>query len=362
MNSLKGVNAIVLAAGVGSRLDPLTSQLPKPLVPVANVPVMEHIIKLLKSHDVSNIHANLHYMPQKIVDYFGNGEKWGVNLNYKHEQQLSGDAGGVRALRSYLMDGTFIVLMGDLLTDADLTRIVREHKAKKAIASIAVKQVPEEELNRFGVVVTDGQGFIKGFQEKPEAKDALSDKVSTGIYVLEPEVFHHMPAQGEYGFGRQLFPELIQKGLPVLGIEIEGYWSDVGTIQQYRQANFDAAKRRVNLGLNVAKPYRQTGSVTINSGSIIEYGCDVQGSLIMGRNSKLGAGTQIVGDVVIGDNCIIEPGCVLKDSVIWSNSVVQSGAHVEHTVVCSDCVIPNTRHFEVNYVSAAPEVAEVQAA
>ena len=253
MKTLEGLNAIVLAAGVGSRLDPLTSLLPKPLVPIANLPVMEHIIKLLASHQIKNINANLHYMPEKIAEYFGNGEKWGVNLCYKHEPQLTGDAGGVRACRQFLMDGTFVVMMGDLLTDADLTKIVCEHKEKKAIASIAVKQVPQEELHRFGVVVTDSRGFIKGFQEKPEAKDALSDRVSTGIYVLEPAVFEHMPAQGEYGFGRQLFPDLIQKEIPVLGIEIEGYWSDVGTIEQYRQANFDAARRKVKLGLADAR-------------------------------------------------------------------------------------------------------------
>jgi mannose-1-phosphate guanylyltransferase len=362
MKSLEGLNAIVLAAGVGSRLDPLTSQVPKPLVPIANVPVMEHIIKLLASHRVKNIHANLHYMPEKIADYFGNGEKWGVNLSFKHEPQLSGDAGGVRACRQFLMDGTFLVLMGDLLTDADLTKIVREHKAKKAIASIAVKQVPRDELHRFGVVVTDADGFIKGFQEKPDANDALSDKVSTGIYVLEPEVFEHMPTYGEYGFGRQLFPDLIQKGLPVMGIEIEGYWSDVGTIEQYRMANFDAVRRRVKLGLPDAKPYRENGRTTIGDRTVIEYGCDIEGSLVIGNNSRLGAGTVVVGNVIVGDNCIIEPGAILKDCVIWSDSIVQSGAHVEHSVICSGSVVKNnSRHFDVNYVSA-PYQDDLQAA
>lgn len=362
MKSLEGLNAIVLAAGVGSRLDPLTSQVPKPLVPIANVPVMEHIIKLLASHKVKNIHANLHYMPEKIAEYFGNGDKWGVNLRYKHEPQLSGDAGGVRACRQYLMDGTFIVLMGDLLTDADLTKIVREHKEKNAIASIAVKQVPRDELHRFGVVVTDANGFIKGFQEKPDANVALSDRVSTGIYVLEPAVFDYMPASGEYGFGRQLFPDLINQGLPVLGFDIEGYWSDVGTIEQYRMANFDAVKRRVQLGLSDAKPYREHGRVTAGDRTVIEYGCDIQGSLIIGDNSRLGAGTTIMGNVVVGDNCIVEPGAILKDCVIWSNSIVQSGAHVEHSVICSGSVVANhSRHFDVNHVSA-PCQDEAQAA
>lgn len=362
MKSLEGLNAIILAAGVGSRLDPLTSQLPKPLVPIANVPVMEHLIKLLASHQVKNIHANLHYMPEKITEYFGNGEKWGVNLNYKHEPQLSGDAGGVRACRQFLSDGTFVVLMGDLLTDTDLTKIVREHKEKRAIASIAVKQVPTDELHRFGVVVTDSRGLITGFQEKPNAREALSDRVSTGIYVLEPEVFHHMPTFGEYGFGRQLFPDLIKQGLPVLGIEMDGYWSDVGTIEQYRLANFDAARRRVKLGLADAKPYREHGKMTVGERTVIEYGCDIEGSLVIGDNSRLGAGTVVMGNVIVGDNCVIEPGSILKDCVIWSNSIVRSGAHVEHSVICSGSVVPNhSRHFEVNHVSA-PYQEEAQAA
>lgn len=362
MKNLEGVNAIVLAAGVGSRLDPLTSQVPKPLVPIANVPVMEHIIKLLAKHKVRNIHANLHYMPEKIAEYFGDGSQLGVNMQFKYEPKLSGDAGGVRACRQFLMGGTFVVLMGDLLTDADLTRIVREHKDKKAIASIAVKQMPEEELNRFGVVVTDRNGFIKGFQEKPDAKDALSDKVSTGIYVLEPEVFRHMPAIGEYGFGRQLFPDLIAKGLPVQGIDIDGYWSDVGTIQQYREANFDAVCRRVKLGLPEARPYRHSGRLTVGEGSVIEYGCDIDGSLVMGRDSRLGAGAIIMGNVAIGDNCVIEPGTVLKDCVIWSNSIIRSGAQIEHSVICSGSEVPlGSKHFEVNHVSA-PLQDGVQAA
>ena len=134
----------------------------------------------------------------------------------------------------------------------------------------------------------------------------------------EPAVFSHMPAQGKYGFGRQLFPALIQKGLPVMSIEIEGYWSDVGTIEQYRQANFDAARRRVKLGLSDAKPYREHGKMTVGERTVIEYGCDIEGALIIGNNSRLGAGTVVMGNVVIGDNCIIEPGATLKDCVIWS--------------------------------------------
>jgi mannose-1-phosphate guanylyltransferase/mannose-1-phosphate guanylyltransferase/phosphomannomutase len=248
------MRAMVLAAGVGTRLDPLTTQIPKPLVPVANRPVMQHILELLKQHGITDIASNLHYQPEKIRDYFGDGGKFGIELQYKLETELSGDAGGVRACRKFLQDDTFIVLMGDLLTDCDLTKVIAEHKRKKALATIAVKQV--EDVSHFGVVVRDANGFITGFQEKPSPQEALSNYASCGIYVLEPEIFDHIPQTGSYGFGRQLFPTLVDEGHPVLGVSIdEYYWSDVGTIDQYWQSNLDALCGRVKICL----PGKKTG-------------------------------------------------------------------------------------------------------
>lgn len=353
MESRDNLKAVVLAAGVGSRLDPLTSQIPKPLVPIANIPVMEHLIKLLAKHNFREVHANLHYMPEKISNYFRDGSDWDIDLKFMHEPKLTGDAGGVRACKQYLRDGTFVVLMGDLLTDANLTKIVAEHKAKGALASIALKKVPKEELNRFGVVVTNEDGFITGFQEKPGAEEALSDTISTGIYIFEPEIFNYMPEHGELGFGRQVFPKLIELGLPLLGIEIEDYWSDVGTIQQYREANFDAVKGLMKIDCASNRSVlHQNGVVTFTDGVIIDPGCSIKGSVTIGRNSRIGHGTIISGQVVIGDNCVIEPGAFIKDSVIWSNCNVQSGAHVENSVICSDCVCDsNTKHIDVSRVA-----------
>lgn len=214
------MKAMVLAAGVGSRLEPLTTQVPKPIVPVGNIPVMEHLLKLLAKHNFTDICANLHYMPEKLIEYFGDGKKFGVNLTFNTEEKLSGDAGGVRACREFLKDGTFIVIMGDLIADTDLTSVINEHKKKKALASIAIKEM--DDVSRFGVVVTDENGFITGFQEKPSNEEALSKFISTGIYVLEPEIFDHIPETGDYGFGRQLFPTLVSKKLPVLGVKIGG--------------------------------------------------------------------------------------------------------------------------------------------
>lgn len=209
------MKAMVLAAGVGSRLDPLTASVPKPFVPVVNVPVMQHILQLLKKHGFSDICANLHYLPEKLTDYFDDGTKFGVNLKFEFEPKLTGDAGGVRACRSFLESDTFLVIMGDLITDANLAALVKEHKDKKALASIAVKSL--EDVSRFGVVVRNKEGFITGFQEKPSKEEALSNLISTGIYIFEPEVFKHIPALGEYGFGPTTFPEARGKRLAGFG-------------------------------------------------------------------------------------------------------------------------------------------------
>ncbi len=327
----------MLAAGVGSRLDPLTSQIPKPLVPIVNVPVMEHAIRLLARHSYRDVCANLHYLPEKIVDYFGNGANFDINLKFWREEKLSGDAGGVRACRKFLDGSTFLVLMGDLLTDADLTHIVAEHKRKKALATIALKRV--DDVSHFGVAVVNKEGFITGFQEKPKAEEALSNLISTGIYVLEPEVFNFIPSDGEYGFGRQLFPALVAKKLPVLGLEIDSYWSDVGTLSQYRLANFDALAGKIKIDLPGRRVNSETSSILKKASAIIEDGSMVEGELMIGAQSIIKRGAQISGTVVIGDGCVIEDGAVVRNSVIWGRTHILSGARIEDSIVASDCTV-----------------------
>lgn len=361
MQSHQATKAMVLAAGVGSRLDPLTSQVPKPLVPVANTPVMEHILKLLQRHGFTDVCANLHYLSDKIVEYFGDGSKLGVNLTFKNEPKLTGDAGGVRSCRDFLQTGTFMVIMGDLLTDADLSYIVDMHKSKKALASIAIKAVPREELNRFGVVVTDKNGFITGFQEKPQPEEALSNMISTGIYVFEPEVFNYFPAEGEFGFGRQLFPQLVAQGLPVQGIEIKTYWSDVGSIQQYRESNFDALEGLVKVERRGVLTRTATAEIWQEEGATIEEGTLIEGTVMLGKNSRVCKGASLSGRVVIGDNCTIEPYAHLHDTLVWSGSRVEANAHVEHSVIGYNCIVgTGSKHVEV--AAVAPVLPRVTCA
>jgi mannose-1-phosphate guanylyltransferase len=331
------MRAMVLAAGVGSRLDPLTTQIPKPLVPVANVPVMEHMLNLLKKNQVFEVVSNLHHLPDKLTQYFGDGSQLGMNLTYHYEKELSGDAGGVRACREFLQGGTFIVLMGDLLTDADLTAIVAEHKRKGALATIGIKRV--DDVSQFGVVLTDENGFITGFQEKPRPEEALSDLASTGIYVFEPEVFDHIPARGTYGFGRQLFPRLVEQGAPILGSEITRYWSDVGTIKQYRTSNFDALDGAVSVDM----PGTKTDFGWLGTNSHIADNCQIEGRLLVGNNSRIAKGVKIRGSVIIGDDCFIDQNAELEDSIIWSDVSVESGARLKQSVIGFNCVVNGTK-------------------
>lgn len=322
------MKAMVLAAGVGSRLDPLTAYVPKPLVPVANIPVMEHILNLLKSHGFADVVANLHYLPHHIEKYFGKGERLGINLEFRREEKLSGDAGGVRFCKDFLADGTFIVMMGDLLTDADLSHIIAEHRAKKALATIGLKRV--EDVSHFGVAVLNEEGFIVGFQEKPRKEEALSNLASTGIYVLEPEVFAHMPATGDFGFGRQLFPQLVQAGLPVLGVEVESYWNDVGTLEQYWNSNFDVLSGKLHLNIP-GYTFEQRGPYRVFTG----HGAQIDPTAVIAGNVMIGPGAQVkervrlAGNVIVGEGAIVEADCKLADTILWAGSHVAQGTTLD---------------------------------
>jgi mannose-1-phosphate guanylyltransferase len=327
METLHGMKAMVLAAGVGSRLDPLTRLIPKPLVPIANRPVMEYILSLLRRHNIHTVVSNVHHLPEQVPAYFGNGADRQMSLTYKHESVLCGDAGGVRSCREFLADGTFLVIMGDLITDADISYVVNQHKSKGALATIALQKVAD--VRHFGVAVTDSNSFIKGFQEKPSREEAISDLASTGIYVLEPSVFDHMPSQGDYGFGRQLFPSLVAKGLPVLGVQVFGYWSDIGTMENYKTSSFDALKGLIDMEL----PGAACDHGWLDQGASIAADCHVDGVVMLGKNSRVDSKAVLKGHVIIGDNCHIKAGAIVEDSIIWSGSTVGAKAQIIDTVL-----------------------------
>lgn len=331
---------MVLAAGVGSRLDPLTTQVPKPLVPIANRPVLEHILRLLKKQGITQVISNLHHLPDQLTDYFGNGQAMGMDLQFHLEEELSGDAGGVRACQWFLEDDTFLVMMGDLVSDIDLGAVLKQHKQKGALATIALKQVAD--VSQLGVAVLNQEGFITGFQEKPSPQSALSNLASTGIYILEAEVFKHIPAQGSYGFGRQLFPSLVKAGAPILGVDINNYWSDVGTIKQYRQSNFDALEGKVSLEL----PGTRHSWGYLGENSDISSSASIDGLIMLGNNSRISAGVKIKGKVIVGDNCVIGPHAELEDTIVWSSTIIESKAVLRNSVIGLNCVVNGSANLQ----------------
>ena len=344
----QGLKAMVLAAGVGSRLEPLTRQVPKPLVPFANVPVMEYIQRLLLRHGITQTISNVHYLPEKVPAYFGDGARWGMQMSFVAEPTLSGDAGGMRACRSFLEDGTFIVLMGDLVTDMDLSYVINQHRDRGALATIALKQV--EDVERFGVAVLNSDGFITGFQEKPARHAAKSNLASTGVYVFEPEIFEYLSGDDQVGFGKNVFPRLVENNLPLLGVEVYGYWSDIGTIGQYQSSTFDAVQGMIDLDL----PGERTEIGWVAPDASIASGCLIEGAVVLGSNSHIDEGVLIKGYAVVGDNCIIGRGAVLEDTIIWNGTTIGTNARLKNSVIGNNVYIAaGTKIFNTATVEPA---------
>jgi len=238
------MKAVVMAGGEGTRLRPLTSNQPKPMVPVAGKPCMEHIIELLRRHGMTDIVVTVAYLPQVIRGYFDDGGELGVELHYSVEETPLGTAGSVKNAAE-LLDETFLVISGDALCDFDLDALVDAHRRHGAVATLALYSV--ENPLEFGVVITDSDGRVERFLEKPSWGQVFSDTINTGVYVLEPEVLAAVPEGTSYDFSKQLFPDLLRRGKPVYGHLVEGYWQDIGNLDQYRKANFDALDGHVQL-------------------------------------------------------------------------------------------------------------------
>lgn len=239
-----------MAGGKGTRLRPLTCNIPKPMVPMLDKPVMEYGIELLKKFGITDIAVTVHYLPEVIKNYFGDGSDFGVNLHYFEEITPLGTAGSIKNAESFL-DERFIVISGDALTDFDLSEGIKFHVEKDALVSIFMKQV--ECPLEYGVIMTNKNAEIIRFLEKPSWDEVFSDTVNTGIYVIEPEVFNYIEKDVPTDFSKDLFPLLMGKGIPLYGYSAEGYWSDVGNLKQYRQSNEDLLEGLVNVPLKLKK-------------------------------------------------------------------------------------------------------------
>jgi len=321
------MKAVVMAGGEGTRLRPLTSNQPKPMVPIVGKPCMEHIIELLREHGFRDIVITVAFLPQAIRSYFGDGEPMGLNIEYSVEENPLGTAGSVR-LASGRLDDTFLVISGDALCDIDLSKIIEFHKEKGADVTIGLKAV--ENPLEFGIVVTDEDGRVERFLEKPSWGQVFSDTINTGIYVLEPEVLRHVPKDQPHDFSKELFPLLLEMGRPIYGFVCEGYWQDIGNIDQYRQANFDALDQKVRLNID---GLRIRGDVWLGEGVEIDDVEGVEGPAFVGTNCTISP------DASVGPYSVLGPGTTLRERSRVSRTVIDRSTYVGRSAVVEGAVV-----------------------
>lgn len=311
------MRAVLMAGGSGTRLRPLTCDLPKPMVPILNRPIAEHIVNLLRRNGISEIIATLHYLPDIMRDYFQDGQDFGVQMTYAvEEDQPLGTAGCVKNIAELLND-TFFVISGDAVTDFDLQAALRFHRQKGAKATLVLTRVPNP--IEFGVVITDAEDRITRFLEKPSTSEIFSDTVNTGTYILEPEVLDYLPDNQESDFSKDLFPLLLEKGEPMYGYIAEGYWCDVGHLEAYREAQYDALEGKVQL--DWAYPETTTG-LWIGQNTFIDPTAVIHPPALIGSNCRIGARVTIEPGTVIGDNVSISADANLKRPILWSGAII----------------------------------------
>ena len=314
-----------MAAGLGTRLRPLTYEIPKPLVPVANRPVMEHILLLLRRHGFGPLIANLHWFPDTIRDRFGDGSELETDLTYSYEDELLGTAGGVRNVAEFFGDEPFLVMAADALTDIDLGALRAAHEANDGIATLAVKRVSD--VSEFGVVITDSAGRVQGFQEKPDPAEALSNLASCMIYVLDREIFDYFPSKPVVDFAREVFPALLENDVPFHVHPIDAYWNDVGSLPEYLRGNLDAVQGTVEVELAGELLEPSGGSEAVERGDP-----GVCGRVLAAEGWEVGAGVRLDGPLVIGAGCTIGAGARVKESVLLPGAEVPPGALVASAI------------------------------
>ncbi len=325
------MKAVVMAGGEGTRLRPLTSNQPKPMVPIVGKPCMEHILDLLKRHDLDEVVVTLAFMPQAIRAYFGDGESLGMDIDYSVEEQPLGTAGSVRLAHERLTE-PFLVISGDALCDVDLTALVEAHRTKGAAVTIGLKAV--DNPLEFGIVVTDDDGRVERFLEKPSWGQVFSDTINTGIYVLEPEVLRHVPDDRPYDFSKELFPLLLEMGRPIYGHVLDGYWQDIGNLDQFRQANFDALDGAVRLDV---PGLRLKGNLWVSAGVDIDELEPVDGPGFIGTNCRIANGASIGAYTVLSQGVIVREGARVTRSVVDAGTYIGRSAAIEGAIIGRRC-------------------------
>ncbi|MGH3745743.1 MAG: sugar phosphate nucleotidyltransferase [Mycobacteriales bacterium] len=340
-----GMRAVVMAGGEGTRLRPMTANQPKPLLPVVNKPIMEHVLRLVRRHGISETVVTVQFLAALVRNYFGDGEELGMQLSYATEESPLGTAGSVKNAEEVLRDAPFVVISGDALTDIDLTDLIRFHREKGALVTVALKSVPDP--LEFGIVITAEDGRIERFLEKPTWGQVFSDTVNTGIYVMEPEVLDHVAAGEQVDWSHDVFPALLEAGLPLYGYVAEGYWEDVGTHESYIRAQADVLNRQVEVEID---GFEVSPGVWIGEGAEVDADAVIKGPVFIGSYAKVEAGAELREFTVLGSNVVVKEGAFLHRAVIHDNVFIGSQANLRGCVVGKNTDVMRAARIEEGVV------------
>ncbi len=347
------MKAVIMAGGKGTRLRPLTSNQPKPMIPIANTPCMEHIVRLLERYGFDDILVTLEFMPEVIQDYFGDGSKWGVKMEYSIEEEPLGTAGSVKYVEDRLTE-RFVVVSGDALTDVDLDQAVALHEERGAEVTLVLKKV--EDPSGFGIVVVDDEGRVTEFLEKPDPDEVFSYTANTGIYIVEPGVLQDIPEGQEYDWSKELFPKLLQEERPIYGYVMESYWEDIGDIEQYMSAQRDVLDGKVR-GIQPPGEQPREG-VYVGSGAEVDDE-GLEGPVVLGDNVRVASGARIGPYSVVAPDVSIETGASVARSTVAEGTSIGEGADLDGALVGRSCKVGDrARLLEGSAIGDEVEVGE----
>ncbi|MEA1880253.1 MAG: NDP-sugar synthase [Campylobacterota bacterium] len=343
------MKAVILAGGKGTRVRPLTYMLPKPMVPILERPIMSYLLDLLKAHDFTDIMVTVGYMANTIEDHYKNGADYGVQIAYSLEGKMQegeiipiglGSAGGLKKVQEYakFFDEPFLVICGDALIDLDLTEAMQYHKKNNAMATVVCKEVPKDEVYKYGVVVTNDEDHVLSFQEKPKIEEAKSNIINTGIYIFDPKVFDYIPSDKEYDIGGELLPLLVEKSLPFFAFSPKFQWVDVGSTKDFYNANTMLIEQKINH----IKPYGKE----IRPGIWMGINCNVnldeitiKPPVYIGSSVRIEKGATIIGPCMIGAGSVIKENVTIDKSIILSYTKVNSFASIKEKIIAGKYII-----------------------
>jgi mannose-1-phosphate guanylyltransferase/phosphomannomutase len=326
------MKAIILAGGFGTRLRPLTTNIPKPMCPVMNTPMLEHIINLLKKHNFTEITMMLFFQPEVITNYFRDGSAFGVKIDYITSDRDLGTAGCITLAKEKLKGEKFMIVSGDVLTNFNLSDAIDSHEKNKAIGTIVLTKSTDP--LRYGIVVTEKDGRVKRLLEKPSWGEVFSDTINTGIYVFSPEIWKYIPDDTNFDFSKDLFPALLQKKEPLFGFTGEGYWKDIGTLAEYRQVHEDILAGAIDCDIKGERKGKIGRDVWLGKNTNIHGNVKLTGSIVIGDNVTIEEGAEIANSV-IGNNCYIDSGVKIVKSVIWNNNTIEKEVDIKEAVIGS---------------------------